>query len=85
MDRDEAEEALIPLLASTQATLPNVDLGDVPDLIEMHEWNVALENLCSHLGDQNEGICPSGIYPVLIAVAQGLGIDRRYWSGLRVG
>ena len=85
MNRDEAEDALPPLVASIGAALPDVYLGDVPELIEMHEWNVALEDLCCHLGDQHDGVCPSELYPTLIAVAQGLGVDPRYWRGLRAG
>ena len=85
MDPNQIEEKLVALLSSIRTALPDMYLGNVPELVAVWEFKVAMEMLCDHIGDQYGDICPESVYPDLVAVAQELGVDRRYWEGIRPG
>lgn len=83
VDPNQIEEKLITLLSSIRTALPDIYLGNVPELVATWEFKVAIEILCDHIGDQCGDICPRSVYPDLIAVAQELGVDPRYWESIR--
>jgi hypothetical protein len=83
VDLQGLEARVEALLASLRAALPGLHLGMVPELIAVREWQVALEMIFDHLFDQNEGRCPGGVYEELLALAQILNVERRYWEDLR--
>jgi hypothetical protein len=84
MDLQETREQVLALLSAVKATLPEMYLGMVPELIEMNEWKIAVEMLCEHFGDQYDRFVPNVVYDKLIAVARLLRVDSAYWGSLRV-
>ena len=51
------------------------------DLTEHDEPGVALENLCSNLGDFDV-IVPAEIYDTLVRLGSHMRIDAKYWTTL---
>src|SRR5262245_40161023 len=86
MDRHEIIERVDALAALVRTTFPDLDdLGDVSYFIDMNERQIAVEMLCEYFWEMHGGVVPSNIYVELIAVAQMLNVDKKYWDDLESG
>jgi hypothetical protein len=83
MELHEIQERVVALVELVQKVLPDMNLVDVPDLIAVNEWKVAIEMLCEHFGDQYDRAVPPMVYAELIGVVKILGVDDIYWRSLR--
>lgn len=85
MDPHQIEKTFMLLLSSIKTAVPDMYLGNVPELVAVWEFTVATETLCEHFADQYGGICPRGVYSDLMAIAHLLEVDPRYWRNLQPG
>lgn len=86
LDRWRAtRERLRAFVTALGQAAPSLWLGDALELVDYNELGIALENVCSYLSDQADGVCPAALYPELRALVDELRIDRRWWGPLRPG
>lgn len=85
MTREEAQATFRALIATIEREMPDFHLGDVPQMIAVNEWKIAMEMLCDHFGDQRNCVVPRALLPDLVAVAEALRLDPGYWNVLRPG
>jgi hypothetical protein len=75
------EVRLLRLRASLPETLPTVEVTNFIDLVQVGEYGVALENLCTQL-DEYDVVLPQSVYEEIAVIGSIMGIDPRYWRRL---
>ena len=55
---------------------------DTYELIEVNEWSIAFENLCSNLHEFSYPV-PQKAYQLLEEAGNAMQIDRKYWQLLK--
>jgi len=61
--------------------VPENDMENVADLVEVGEWEVALENLCTQLYEYG-ALVPEETLRRIEALGHELGVADRYWKRL---
>lgn len=64
--------------------LPSKDLEYIAELVEVGEWVVALQDLCTQLYEHDLSI-PEVLFDSIVSLGNAIGVEERYWSVLRVG
>jgi hypothetical protein len=60
---------------------PEDEIDKVEQLVQVGEWRVALENLCSQLYEYDVILSPD-LLTAVSEIGREVGVDERYWSVL---
>ena len=62
--------------------LPERDVDSVEELVQVREWAVALENLCTQLYEYDLPV-PIETVRLMEEIGREVGVEERYWNILR--
>jgi hypothetical protein len=60
---------------------PEDEIDKIEQLVQVGEWKVALENLCTQLCEYDVKL-PKDVLSAISELGREVGVDERYWSAL---
>lgn len=79
---ERLEREVVAICERCRGLLPDARLDDSISLARHVEWGIALENLCSNLGDEAAQVDDVTLQAIERAGTE-MGLDPEYWRTLR--
>ncbi len=69
------------LVMDSLVDFPEDEIDKVEQLVQVGEWRIALENLCTQLYEYDVKL-PKDVLTTTTEIGREVGVDERYWSVL---